>query len=79
MTESDVLEKRGIALKTLQDFVEWQGMTDRHGHTSQGNQLLITGLTERILTCDEEELDRMTGCMHEFNSTSMVKKMQHDL
>lgn len=66
-----VMQKRGIALKQLDEFKKWN-----HVGTNQHNMLIIMGLTRDILRGTEDEVDDLINSMSERNQEALMKSLQ---
>lgn len=72
-----LFDKRTKALGLLEDFKKWH-MSESH-LMKDGEKLLIISLTRDILSCDEDELDRLIDGLVERNDRALMKKMSKNV
>jgi hypothetical protein len=66
-----VMQKRGIALRHLDDFKKWN-----HVGLNQHSMIIIIGLTRDILRGTEDELDDLIDSLSERNQTALMESLQ---
>lgn len=65
-----MMQKRGQALKLLEDFKEWYADSP-----NLGSMIVIAGLTRDILRGTEEEVDRLIVSLEDRNQAAFLKKL----